>query len=280
MFDADGSEAPGFTPRSRRYSWHNARVDDFRSPDPAQGVFETLLVIDGEPIELDAHLQRLAHSVRELYDAGLPAGARERVLADAAPLSTGRLRLTLTPGAHGEMTAETATAAVDPASIFPASERAIALRPVVIPGGLGCHKWADRSGLAELESGEGEDCLQLLLDVGDEVLEASRANVFAVEGDLVITPPADGRILPGVTRASAIEAIRSLGFTLREQALSVDGLIAAGEAFLTGAVRGVEPVRSIGDAELTAPGETTAAIAETLKRAWLTARTAGSVAAR
>jgi para-aminobenzoate synthetase/4-amino-4-deoxychorismate lyase len=239
-----------------------------------------LLVIDGEPLELSAHLQRLERSVRELYGARLPAEAHELALADAAPLATGRLRLTLTPDPHGELAAETIAAPVDPASIFPASERAIGLDPVVIPGGLGCHKWADRRGLDELEAGEGEDCLRLLIDSDGEVLEASRANVFAVEGDSVITPAADGRILPGVARASAIEATRSLGLQLREQPLTIDGMIAAGEAFLTGAVRGVEPVRSIGDVELSGAGETTAAIAEALKRAWFATRAAGSVAAR
>ena len=95
--------------------------------------------------------------------------------------------------------------------------------------------------------------LTLVLDADEEVLEASRANVFAVEGAVLVTPAADGRILPGVARARAIEAAHSLGIELREEALGIDRLIAAGEAFLTGSVRGVEPVRSIGDAELTEP---------------------------
>ena len=131
-----------------------------------------------------------------------------------------------------------------------------------------------------MESDEPEACLRLLLDVEEEVLEASRANVFAVEGELLITPATDGRILPGVTRASAIEAIGALGFELREEALTIERLIAAGEAFLTGAVRGIEPVRSIGEVELAPPGETVSAIADALKRAWLGARVTDSVPAR
>ena len=40
-----------------------------RRPDPGAGVFDTLLVQAGEPVALAAHLERLAASVRELYDA-------------------------------------------------------------------------------------------------------------------------------------------------------------------------------------------------------------------
>ena len=34
------------------------------APDPWQGVFETLLVLDGRPVELEAHLGRLDEQPR------------------------------------------------------------------------------------------------------------------------------------------------------------------------------------------------------------------------
>jgi para-aminobenzoate synthetase/4-amino-4-deoxychorismate lyase len=107
------------------------------------------------------------------------------------------------------------------------------------------------------------------LDVGGEVLEASRANVFVVEAGALITPAADGRILPGVARTRAIETARSLGLPLREEALTIDQLMSAGEAFLTGSVRGVEPVRSVDACELPPTGEITGLIAEAMQRIWL-----------
>ena len=36
-------------------------------PDPAGGVFETMLVSDGGVLEIDAHFDRLSRSVRVLY---------------------------------------------------------------------------------------------------------------------------------------------------------------------------------------------------------------------
>ncbi|HEX8714680.1 MAG TPA: hypothetical protein VF706_03850, partial [Solirubrobacteraceae bacterium] len=72
------------------------------------------------------------------------------------------------------------------------------------------------------------------------------------------------------------EAARALGLAVREESLGVDRLIAAGEAFLTGSVRGVEPVRSVGDAELGPPGDAVAALAAELRRMWMGAGEAGA----
>ncbi len=242
---------------------------DLLWPDRAIGVFETLLILDGTPIELEGRLERLGWSVHELFGAELPAGVRELVQERSEPLSVGRLRLTVAPRGNGSLDASAVTAVVDPDDLFPSWERAIALRPFVIPGGLGAHKWADRAGLAWTEAGEADGWLPVVLDAGNEVLEASRANVFAVEDGELVTPAADGRILPGVSRARAIETARALGIGVREEPLGVDRLIAAGEAFLTGSVRGIEPVRSLGDAELGPPSAAVAELASELKRDWM-----------
>jgi para-aminobenzoate synthetase/4-amino-4-deoxychorismate lyase len=252
-------------------------VPDFLWPDRAIGVFETLLVLDGTPIELDAHLQRLSASVRELFAAELPAHARELVIEHAASLRVGRLRLTAAPGPNGAPAVDVVTATVDPANVFPAWERATALRPFVIEGGLGAHKWADRDGLAWTEATEPDGALPLVLDIGEEVLEASRANIFAVEGDRLVTPPADGRILPGVARARAIESAQAVGVEVCEEALGAQRLLAAGEAFLTGSVRGIEPVSSVSGTPFGPPGQTVAAVTAELRRRWVGERPARSV---
>lgn len=246
-------------------------VSDLLWPDHEIGVFETLLILDGSPIELDAHLERLRDSVRDLFGEELPSGIAELVRSHACSLTTARLRLTVAPGADGALVAGVVTAAVDAGDLFPPWERAIALRPFVIPGGLGAYKWADRAGLAWTEANEEHGWLPLVLDVGGEVLEASRANVFAVEHGALLTPAADGRILPGVARARTIDAARSMGLDVREEALHVERVVAAGEAFLTGSVRGIEPVRSVGDAELGPPSSAVFALARELRRGWVDA---------
>jgi para-aminobenzoate synthetase / 4-amino-4-deoxychorismate lyase len=256
-------------------------VSDPVWPEREQGVFETLLIVDGSPVELDAHLERAARSVRALFGADLPPGTRELALGRARSLALGRLRLTVMPGLPaGALVAEAAAETVEPDDVFPSWERAIALSPFVIAGGLGPHKWADRTRLTVPGTGQSDGCLALVMDIGDEVLEASRANVFAVENEALVTPPADGRILPGVARARAIAAALVLEIELREEALTLDRLIAAGTAFLTGSVRGVEPVRAVGEAELAPPGEAVGRIAAELKRLWIADGAIASALAR
>lgn len=245
------------------------RVPDPPRPDRTIGLFETLLVLDGSPIELERHLERLGWSVRELFGLALPDGTRELALVRAAPLQLGRLRLTVAPRDDGSLAAAAVAAVVDRGDLFPSWERATALRPFVLPGGLGEHKWADRERLAWAEAGGSERWLPLVLDIDEEVLEASRANVFAVEDGVLVTPPADGRILPGVSRARTIETAGRLGIEVREERLGVQRMIAAGEVFLTGSVRGIEPVRAVGRVELGRPGQAVSELRVALKGTWL-----------
>jgi len=48
-------------------------------PDPRRGVFETVLVEHGRPLDLEQHLVRLARSVLELYDLELSTPAAEQL---------------------------------------------------------------------------------------------------------------------------------------------------------------------------------------------------------
>ena len=111
------------------------------------------------------------------------------------------------------------TIEVIPAAAAPGT---VALHPVTSPGGLGEHKWADRRLLASLAAAAGlapgpEEHL-LIADRGGEILETDRASVFAVIGGVLNTPPADGRLLPGVTRAAVLRLTPSDGIRHRREA--------------------------------------------------------------
>jgi para-aminobenzoate synthetase/4-amino-4-deoxychorismate lyase len=193
-------------------------------PDPAAGVYETVLVADGVAEALDAHLARLAASLRALYRLAPPPDLAERVVAAAGGQGRARLRIDVVPGADAAL-AVTALAAPEPLAV---------LRPVVLPGGLGAHKWRDR---ALLESHEADDpaTLPLLLDADGCVLETSRTSVVAEAADGSLhTPPADGRILPGVT-------VARLRATPR--VLTLADLRAARAIYVTSALRGRQAAR-------------------------------------
>jgi len=239
-------------------------------PDPRKGVFETMLVVRGVPIEFDSHLARLGASIAVLFGATLTDDTREAVEEHARGIQLGRLRVTLSPsGDRVELRQEIVTAEVDPALVFPSPERAVIAHSVLVEGGLGAHKWADRDLLGEAESDLGAGEVPLLVDRGGVVLEASRANVFAVRGETLVTPPADGRLLPGIARRRVMEAADASGLLPHETELTIDDLIAADEVLLAGSVRGVEPVRSIDGVELGQPSSASARVAAELRRGWM-----------
>jgi para-aminobenzoate synthetase / 4-amino-4-deoxychorismate lyase len=223
-------------------------------------VFETFQVRDGRPVELGAHMARLRASLGALFGAQVPDGAREAVIERSHGLRLGRARLDVAPNGAGALAAEVRAVAVDPAIVFPGIERGARLVPVTVPGGWGAHKWADRE---LLDAHATDAALPLLVDHDGTVLEASRANVFIVEDGTILTPPADGRILPGVTRARVIELLGA-----REETISLERLAAADEAFLTGAVRGIEPVASCTGARVWTESAVTGSAAAALRRHW------------
>lgn len=233
-----------------------------------------MLVVDGRPVELEAHMARLEASLGGLFGAVAPAGARDDLLSKASKVSLGRLRLTVAPENGGDLVYEIAVADVDRATVFPGWEHGIALRSVPAPEWAGRHKWADRSGLERLEASL-DGAMPLLLGEGGATLETSRANVFAVRGGTLTTPPLDGRILPGIARARTIEIAGAMGIGLRERSVALTDLLDAEEMFLTGSVRGVEPVRSLDGVDLEPRSDATARLAAELHRRWLGPSPAG-----
>jgi para-aminobenzoate synthetase/4-amino-4-deoxychorismate lyase len=238
-------------------------------PDPEKGVFETMLVVDGRPVELDAHIARLAASLETLFGQEPPEGVHDLVRDRANGISLGRLRLTIAPDRSGSFAVDAEAGEVDPGLVFPSREQAADLRSLAVDGGLGEHKWVDRALLEGAEAGASESTVPLLLDSDGAVLEASRANVFLVRGGTLTTPPTDGRILLGIARRCAIEVAREHGVEVRERAVRLDDLLQADEVFLSGSVRGVEPVRSVDGASLSPTGTLTSRLATTLERRWL-----------
>ncbi len=199
-------------------------------PDPALGVFETVLVEDRRPVALEQHLGRLAASVAELYGAALPSTVLAGSLAAAAEVTV-RSRMRVLADADGAV-----RITVSPAG--PPAAGSVVLEPFTLPGGLGAHKWRDRrllDTLAALRLGT----VPLLVDTDGLVLEAAHANVWIVEGDALITPPADGRMLPGITRAALLAA----GDDAREEPIDLDRLASADALFLTSSISGQLPAR-------------------------------------
>jgi para-aminobenzoate synthetase/4-amino-4-deoxychorismate lyase len=203
-----------------------------RRPDPALGVFDTLLVKGGRPVAVERHLARIAASVAELYGVTVPttlAAGVQAAAAEAAPLGRARLRIDAEPDGAVRIT-------ISPARLRP--HQPLLLEPFALPGGLGDHKWRDRrllDALTTLRPGT----VPLLVDTDGLVLEAAYSNVWIVEGDALITPPADGRILPGTTRA----ALLATESAAREEPIDLERLASADSVFLSSSINDRLPAR-------------------------------------
>lgn len=202
-------------------------------PDPALGVFDTLLVWRGRAVDLEAHVDRLARSVRELYDVPVDAAVLSgRIRDDGEPLGTARVRTSYDP-ASGEW--EIDARRIEEPGLDP---RTLSLRRIA--GGLGRHKWVDRRFLGD--PGDADDVL--LVDEDDGLLECGAANVFLVVDGVVLTPPLDGRVLPGTVRARVLTLLRTDDVECDERPVTLTGLTVASEVFTSSSIRGVQPVIS------------------------------------
>jgi para-aminobenzoate synthetase/4-amino-4-deoxychorismate lyase len=230
-----GGGAPGGAadpPAPRRLGAHPVP-----RPDPAAGVFETILVLDGVPVAVDEHLERLAAAAQALYGVRLP-GALAALVRHTALEQGGPCRLRVLLDADGDV-------ALQVAPLPAAGDGTLALTPMALPGGLGDRKWRDRRLIDALDAA-ATPALPLLVDLDGGVLETTRASVLAVIDGVLVTPPLDGRILPGVTRARALALAGAVGLRAAERALTLPALADAEAVLTAGALRGLEAVTRLG----------------------------------
>ena len=122
-----------------------------------------------------------------------------------------------------------------------------------VKGGTGFAKCGGNyaGGMAAQAKAEAQGYSQVLWLDGNEkkyVEEVGSMNImFKINGE-VWTAPTIGTVLPGITRASMIEIMKEWGYTVREERLSIDDLMAAcargevEEIFGTGTAAVISPV--------------------------------------
>jgi len=120
------------------------------------------------------------------------------------------------------------------------------------------------SVLAKIEAKHAGYEEAILLDHHGHVCEGTGENVFVVRDGVIATPGHANGILDGITRRSAVEIARDLGYELDERHVARAELVLADEVFLTGTAAELVPVREIDDHEIGPPGEVTQAIQRTL----------------
>ena len=223
----------------------------------ADGVFETLLVENGQVFAIDRHLARLNRSAAGLGitppDRNTLETAVAAVLEAHSELEFGRLRITVTSGAGplgSDRTNVTPTLVVSIANqnAWPSSTSALLVpwtRNENSPlAGLKTTSYAENvfALAAAKQHGFSE---ALFCDTSGRLCEGTGSNVFLVSKGVVSTPSDASGLLRGITRDLLIEWASAAGVSIIERDVDPQELWDADEVFITSSTRDVHPVTEL-----------------------------------
>ena len=217
------------------------------------GLFETMAVVQGRIRLLSRHLQRLCEGARILgIEPPATGELNDELTGMARNLRDGVLKLVLTRGSGGRGYAPPQDARprrIVYASPWPALPAALTLRVcstrLAIGGSLAGIKHLNRleQVLARIEWQEDENADDgLMLDANDNVIETTRANLFIIDRERLVTPSLAGSGVAGVMRSFVMELAAERGIVTEERKLRLEQIHAADEIFATNALAGITPV--------------------------------------
>ena len=220
------------------------------------GLYETLKLADGVPVFFEEHLARMRGGLDEL---GIEPPTTEAELAkqicrlsQVTGMSTGACRLLVTAGPPDG----------SPSLLIQIDHRTFPRRPLEVITYRGVRVRAQLKAMTVMQSylaqraakAAGADDAILVDDEG-HLFEGATSNMFVVRGGGLVTPPAEGAILPGVLRAKVEQLASASGITVVEALVRVADLRADDGMLLTSSVRGIVPVARVDDRELRVDGE-------------------------
>lgn len=237
------------------------------------GIFETILVIDGLPLELEPHLARLARSAAMLdLPAPDPDAWRRCVSTVIGAWRGGRemvLKLVLTRGPEG--TGEvTGFAAGSPVPETLLTQRRDGIAAVTLTRGiasdlagqapwllLGAKSLSYAVNMAALRHAAQRGAEDVVFTATDgAVLEGPTSTVVIAQGATLRTPPVESGILPGTTQGALFRAAAAAGWQTRVEPIAADELPAADGVWLVSSVRLVARLRTLDGHHLADPGLT------------------------
>lgn len=247
------------------------------------GIFEGMRVLAGRVFRIERHLDRLEFGARTLLlKLPYPRAEIKRIVEDTVRAFGQReayVRLVVTRG-EGPLGVDPTTCPtanlfciVNTIKLFTEEQRERGLDMITSSYRRPSADVLDvrvkslnylGSVLAKLEARQHKADEALLLNQRGHIAEAAVANVFALRGNVLATPPASDGCLEGINRGAVMEIARQIGLTVAEQSLGRADLFQAEEVFLTGSGAGIVAVRGLDGRVLGVGkrGKTTARLAE------------------
>ena len=224
------------------------------------GLFETLAVKAGQPVLLDRHLQRLDEGCRRLALVADQALIRDELLAYAAALGDGVLKLILTRGDSLRGYGINAGAPVrrilqgSPPATYPPAHGSSGVR--LFPCATRLSEQPLLAGLKHLnrleqvlaraEWQDADHAEGLMLDMSGRVIEGVFSNLFLVDNGQLLTADLSRCGVAGVMRAELLARAEALGLVTTVTDISLAQLQRADEVFVCNSVYGIWPVLGCG----------------------------------
>lgn len=223
-----------------------------------QSVFETVAIFNGKACLLDAHLDRLARGCQALsipLDVDLLTQELAEFIKDTDKAVL-RITLSMGSGGRGYLNPQTPDAC-RMLSLHPYPSHSQRFWEEGVEIGIVDIRLAHQPALAGIKHGNRLEQIiarsqwqqgwqeALVLDQFNKVVEGTQSNVFAVNGQDLLTPSVELAGVAGVVREFVISNAHKLGLTVKTMSLSTDCIKAADEVFLTNSVIGLWPVRKL-----------------------------------
>ncbi len=227
-----------------------------------EGVFETILVVNGEPRDLDDHLVRLAVSAEmtglvvpapERWRRGVRAvieawtGGRQMVLRLIASRGPEHVREPVCYVLGAELPVSSARQRVTGVRVLLLDRgftvEAATSAPWLLAGAKTLSYGVNMAALRYAREQGADDVIFLASD--GTVLEAPTASVVVARGRILTTPPDEG-ILAGITVRRLFRAAAAAGWQVRTEPLTAAELHSADGVWLASSARLIAPVVAIG----------------------------------
>jgi 4-amino-4-deoxychorismate lyase len=243
------------------------RVDDLGLMR-GDGVFETILVVDGKPRELTPHLDRLDRSAAMLDMLPPPRAEFERAVELVIGNWTGgsefALKLVYTRGVEGGDGTPTGFALGMEIGAKVLKQRAEGLSAVTLDRGiepdladrapwllLGAKSLSYAINMAAIREAERRGAVEVIFTTSSgSVLEGPTSTVILVRGKTLVTPPSKLGILPGTTQYALFRAAERAGWTVLVEPIQTSELYDAEGVFLASSVRKITRVTTLDGKQL------------------------------
>ncbi len=227
------------------------------------GLFETIAVVDGQPLAWDRHIDRLQAGCERLnIECPKPSQlvSESIQLCGQSKLAVLKLIVSRGEGGRGYQPAKS----MKPTRIFslhdwpdyPSDYQKHGIAVSVCKTRLGLNP--SLAGLKHLNRLEqvllsqevslAQNPEGLALDIEDRVIEGSKSNIFIVKNGQFLTPSLDIAGVAGVIRGKILDICKASGLLCGVTTLSLQDVLNADEVFLCNSIVGVWPVLQIADA--------------------------------